>query len=106
MKCATLTISLVCLVLFWAGSALAVDKTKKDKVPPKEKAVEVEKKPEAKQDRSGIDKPDNNSSRSKKNYDNFIDNNNNGIDDRAEKKTSVKKVKKDTTSTAPSPSNP
>ncbi|MCP4567683.1 MAG: hypothetical protein GY841_08895 [FCB group bacterium] len=105
MKSVFVTITVVCLALFWAGSAMGVDKTKKDKTPPPEKTAKIEQKTEA--DPTKFDSVTSaNSSRSKKTYNNFIDNNNNGIDDRAEKKTSVKKVKKDTTQQSASPANP
>ena len=105
MKFAFVTIMVVCLALFWAGSAMAVDKTKKGKTPVPEKTAKIEQKTEA--DPTKFDSNTSaNSSRSKKTYDNFIDNNNNGIDDRAEKKTSAMKVKKDTTQQSDPPANP
>ncbi len=74
--------------------AAAIDKSKKDEPSPDKKTVEVEKKkidqPSDTQN-SQADKDHSN----KKNYDNFIDRNNNGIDDRSEKapaKTSRQKA--------------
>ena len=74
------------LVIVWSGPALGIDKSrKKDENPKDRKTVQTEKtKPvqtSAQRDsqRSEIKKP-------AKGFDDFIDRNNNGIDDRVEKK--------------------
>ena len=98
MKALSLIISVLALLVFCFDPAVAVDKTKKDKTPLPQKTTEVDK--EIKTDKVQIsdNKPDSTASRSKKTYDSFIDSNNNGIDDRAEKKTSPQKTPKDTAS--------
>ncbi len=78
---------IICLMFIWSGPAAGIDKSKKDDKPAPEKKVQVEKKtPDKSQDKKGT----------KKNYDNFVDRNNNGIDDRAEKSSSKQPKKKTT----------
>lgn len=104
MKKAIYTFCILCLILLWVGPAGAVDKTKKDKTPPpKEKIIKVEKDEKGK---SGDQKTDNQTSRRKKTYDNFVDKNNNGIDDRSEKKVSTKKTPKEDSPKTDKPRNP
>ena len=88
------------LILLWAGPAAAIDKTKKDENPKKDQ-VQVDKaqKPpeQEKQQKETIGGSEN----TKKSYDNFIDTNNNGIDDRAESKNAPPKPQKDESSKKP-----
>jgi len=97
----------LCLSLFVFGSAMAVDKTVKvDKAPKKEipttdTAHRTKKVTPLDQDVTG-------KAKSPKSYDNFIDTNNNGIDDRLEKGQSTPKQrsKSDSTQTTTSPNKP
>lgn len=83
---------LICFVIVIADPVAAIDRTKKPNPPPKDKTAVKEKQPEKPPEKQPEKKTD--KSRSKKNYDSFIDKNNNGIDDRAEKKTVPSKQKK------------
>jgi len=72
------------LVIFWSGPAAGIDKSKKNERPKDQKTVQVEKK-KPEQTTSPQDSQGAQSKKTTKNYDDFIDRNNNGIDDRAEK---------------------
>ncbi|MDD4053167.1 MAG: hypothetical protein PHR28_14880 [candidate division Zixibacteria bacterium] len=99
----TLYILMIAVVaLFLYGSASAIDKTKKDKTVIKVKPTVVDTGQAARQPSSDKKQPDPKLSRSK--YDDFIDVNNNGIDDRAEKQGATKPRKEpasDSTSAPP-----
>ncbi len=82
---------MICFVIAITDPVAAIDRSKKgdpnpaNEPPPKEKTVAKQKQADKKTD----------SSRTKKNYDSFIDKNNNGINDQAEKKTVPSKTKKE-----------
>jgi len=82
------TILIIC-GLFLVGSPFAIDKSKKDEPSP-QKSTDSTKA----------------SSASKKTYNDFIDANGNGIDDRAEKKAATSKTDKDSTATNVQKTNP
>jgi len=81
----------LCVGLFCVGTAAAIEKSKKDQpAPKKDSQVVRQKAPEKSQspvDSKAAPAPP----PERKNYDDFIDRNNNGIDDRAEKGATVKK---------------
>jgi hypothetical protein len=89
MKISIKILALVCLVLFWSAPVFAIDKSKKDE---SKKTVKVDKKKTSQSN-------DTQRSKKSKSYDDFVDRNNNGIDDRAEKNT-PKQTKKKTSKTA------
>jgi len=84
MKIVIKTFLLLVIIGVLSGPALGIDRSKKEGNPQDQKAIKIEqKKPDSSagpQDSQG-----NNTRKPPKNYDNFIDSNNNGIDDRAEK---------------------
>ena len=87
MRFLTSIFIIACLLIVWSGPAAAIDKSKKDDKPAPDKKVQIEKKnPDQAKDQK----------KSKKDYDNFLDRNNNGIDDRAEKSPSKQPQKKST----------
>jgi len=93
---------LVVVALLLSGSAGAIDKTKRDTASVKDKPPVVDTGQAARKPSSEKKHPDLNQSRSK--YDDFIDLNNNGIDDRAEKRCPTKPRKEpvsDSTSVKP-----
>jgi hypothetical protein len=109
MKKALYIIVMVVLVAVWANPASAIDRSKKNDPSPNQKRPLVDK---PSQDRGKTipdsKAPQNKESR-KKNYDDFVDRNNNGIDDRVEKSTKPSKPKKPDTSRkkkAPDKPNP
>lgn len=84
---------LFCLVFIWSGSASGIDKSKKSDQPAKKKTITVQKKNPDQQQKSK-DTQSSGAKQSSKTYDNFVDRNNNGIDDRAEKISSKQPKKK------------
>lgn len=93
MKIMIKTFIILGLILVWSGPAAAIDKSKKDEKSKDSKTVEIEKK-KPDQTTSPRDSQRPNTRKKAKNYDNFIDRNNNGIDDRAEKSTPKQKQPK------------
>jgi hypothetical protein len=95
----------LCLAFFLAGGAAAIDKSKKTEKPkektqvttPKATPESTSRAPEGK--KVEPDRPING-------YDDFIDRNNNGIDDRAEKRQASKKPAQKESSQARSKKNP
>jgi len=81
----------LCMALFCVGTTAAIEKSKKDQpAPKKDSQVVRQKTPDRSQnpvDSKAAPAPP----PERKNYDDFIDRNNNGIDDRAEKGATVKK---------------
>jgi hypothetical protein len=87
-------IILVCgLVLVWLGSAAAIEKSKKPD-PPSDKKPTPTLKDSTGASRSRPDSRVTPPPDGPKKFDDFIDRNNNGIDDRAEKGSTTKKPKK------------
>jgi chromosomal replication initiation ATPase DnaA len=84
----------LCLIVVWNGSAVGIDKSKKDKKTKTKQTVQVDKK-KTEQTKPQPDKKAVDSKKTKKSYDNFVDGNNNGIDDRAEKSPSKQKTPPD-----------
>jgi hypothetical protein len=92
MKTLSTTLLIIGLSLLLSGMASGIDKSKKTDKPKKDtSAVNIIKqdKPKAPENVKKADPPS-----QPKTYDNFIDRNNNGIDDRAEKSTTLKQPKK------------
>jgi len=93
MKTVLSIITALWLLIFLTGSAMAIDKTKKDDKAPKDRGAVIDKgrKPAA----PDTQKPKSNDSgsRSKRPYDDFIDTNKNGVDDRVERAPQTQKPK-------------
>ena len=82
------------LTILWTGTASGIDKTQKGSSSQGSGKTTVNNQNKSTQDSQA--QPDSKSSdNSRKTHDDFIDRNNNGIDDRAEKSTSSAKAKKD-----------
>ncbi len=94
MKAMTTIIWILILSLLWVGSANSIDKTGKDSKTKKPEVVAADKTDKSGQEDTQPQTTDQAGSRSKTTYDDFIDTNNNGIDDRAEKKAITGKTKK------------
>ena len=95
----------LCLAFFLAGGAAAIDKSKKTEKPKEKTQVTTPKVSPESTSRAPEDKkvePD----RQKNGYDDFIDRNNDGIDDRAEKGQASKKPAQKETSQARSKKTP
>jgi len=109
MKKYTYILVAIALVVVWAYPASAIDRSKKDNPAPKQERPVVDK-PVQKQAKTTTDgKATRNTGSRKKNYDDFVDRNNNGIDDRAEKgskKTTPKKPKSAPKKTTPAKPKP
>jgi len=87
MKKLVIIIGALMALIVWSDPAAAIDKSKKEKPPQADKKVEIkkDKKDTGRKDRVA------GSHKTKKSYDDFVDRNNNGIDDRAEKATPKEK---------------
>jgi hypothetical protein len=83
----------VALVFLWAGTVSAADKAKKDEKPKEQKVVQTPKPqtPSVPDSQGSQVRPG--QGRSKDRYNDFVDANNNGIDDRVEKVQTSKKPK-------------
>ena len=89
-------ISLVfAICILWIGTASAIDKTTKKSKSSTRKNVVVDNQNTGNQADSQFQLSNPDTGQDKKTHDDFIDANNNGIDDRAEKKTISGKTKKD-----------
>ena len=98
----------LCLMLFCLGTAGAIEKSKKDQPAPKKDSQVVRQKSPEKAQNPVDTKAAQTPAPERKNYDDFIDRNNNGIDDRAEKGATAKKpsapeTRSKTTKKAPRP---
>lgn len=105
MKISVTICLIACLVLMWAGPATAIEKSKKDKTSVQDNTATIKKQNPVDSERAVTDrtkKPEN----SRKSYDNFVDRNNNGIDDRAEKSSASKKPKQKSASRRPVKKDP
>lgn len=97
MKTSLRIMSAVVLVFLWAGTASAVDKAKKDEKPKEQKVVQTPNPHTPVAPDSQGSQTNSGQSRSKDKYNDFIDTNNNGIDDRIEKVQTVKKPEEEKT---------
>lgn len=85
---------IICLLVLWVGTAFGIDKTKKSGSSPRPVERKSSSQNDVKKD-SQIQQDNKSSQKDQKTHDDFIDKNNNGIDDRAEKSTVSGKAKKE-----------
>ena len=84
----------IALMIVWANPASAIDRSKKDSPAPKQERPAVDKPQQKPAKNTSDSKATQDTGSRKKNYDDFVDRNNNGIDDRAERGSKTTKTKK------------